>query len=306
MISDGTLSGIRAFVQATDAGSFAAAAEKLGRSRSAISKSIARLEERLGVQLLNRTTRGLSLTSEGASFYESCVRSLDELEHAEAVLAGNKHEPSGTLRAEFPVVFGHKWVTPVLLDLCEAHPSLKLDITYSNRYADITNEGLDLVVRIGHLNDSTGLIVRTLSTHQLVVCGSPAYFKEHGEPKTLDDLSDHNCFTYAYAGRSVPWRFTNKNGETYSKLIRGRYKFDNGEVIANAVLAGHGIAQLPTWQISEELRKKDLVAIMADCKPANMPIQAVWPNVRHLTPKVRLIIDELVKHFNRSPPWELN
>ena len=297
--------GIRAFVQAADAGSFTLAGERLGLSKSAVGKSIAQLEERLGVRLFRRTTRSLSLTDEGQVYYESCVRALTELKDAEALLASRGQAPSGRLRIDLPVVFGRRCVVPVLLGLASRYPELRLDVSFNNRRVDPIEEGFDLVVRIGHLEDSAGLVARRIGVQTMVVCGAPSYLQSRGRPNVVDDLSSHDCIIYNRSGRSNPWLFGGPDGDVRPHLVQGRFQFGSGDVIADAVLSGFGLAQLPTWLISEHLKSGDLEAVLTESSCEGWPIHALWPQVRHLAPKVRVVVDELVNRFVPVPPWDL-
>jgi DNA-binding transcriptional LysR family regulator len=305
MISDGLLNGIRTFVSAADAGSFAIASERLGLSRSAVSKSIARLEERLGVQLFNRTTRSLGLTDEGQLFYEKCSRALADLKAAELSLVSGRGVPAGRLRVDLPVVFGHQCVMPILLDLVQRYSELGLDVTFNNRRVDLIEEGYDLVVRIGHLDDSTSVIARRLGAQKMVVCAAPSYLLRYGRPHSPDELHHHHCITYYYGGRNSPWFFPAGGARSQPYQVQGRLRLGSGDVIAEAVLNGHGIAQLPTWLIAPHLKSGALVPVLPDHVCTGLPIHAVWPHGRQLTPKVRVVVDELARHFLPTPPWDV-
>ena len=305
MISDGILNGIRAFVQAADSGSFSLAAERLGLSRSAVGKSIARLEGRLNVRLFNRTTRKLSLTNDGHSFYQSCVRAMSELEIAESALASRRQSPSGRLRIDLPVVFGHQCIMPILLEISDRYPELNFDVSFNNRRVDLIEEGIDIIIRIGHLEDSTGLVARLLGVQKMKICGSPSYFDKHGRPQDVEELSKHKCITYSYSGRISPWLFQGADGQNFSKIFHGRFRFGSGDSIADAAIAGHGLCQLPTWLVASYIKNGDLELVLEDFETNGFPIHAIWPQVRHLAPKVRVVVDELMKQFLPVPPWDI-
>jgi DNA-binding transcriptional LysR family regulator len=305
MISDGLLNGIRTFVSAADAGSFAIASERLGLSRSAVSKGIARLEERLGVQLLNRTTRSLGLTDEGRLFYEKCSRALADLKAAELSLVSGRGVPAGRLRIDLPVVFGRQCVMPLLRDVVRRYSELGLDVTFNNRRVDLIEEGYDLAVRIGHLDDSTSVIARRLGVQKMVVCAAPSYLLRNGQPHSPDELQKHDCITYYYGGRSSPWLFPAGGGRSQPQQVQGRLRLGSGDVIADAVLNGDGLAQLPTWLIASHLKSGALVAILPDHVCPGLPIHAIWPDGRQQTPKVRVVVDELARHFLPTPPWDV-
>lgn len=304
MISGGVLNGIRTFVAAAEAGSFAVASERLGLSRSAVSKSIARLEARLGSQLFTRTTRSLGLTEEGRAFYDRCARAFSDLQAAELSLATGRQVPAGRLRVDLPVVFGRQCVMPVLLETVRLYPELGLDVTFNNRRVDLVEEGFDLAIRIGHLDDSTSVVARRLGVQQMVVCAAPSYLQAHAAPASPDDLSDHDCLTYFYGGRTSPWLFPGPDGLAQPRQVQGRLRLGSGDAIADAALAGQGLAQLPTWLIAEHLISGALVALLPEHVCAGLPIHAIWPQGRQSTPKVRVVIDELVARFLPVPPWD--
>ncbi len=304
MISVEHLKGITAFVQAADAGGFTLAAERLGLSKSGIAKSVARLEERLGIRLFNRTTRRFVLTVEGQAFYESCVRVLAELESAEAVLTAHRLRPRGRLRVDLPVVFGRRWVVPILIDIGERYPDLSLEVSLTDRRIDLIEEGIDLVIRIGDLEDSTTLVTRRLGIQQSVLCASAAYLKERGCPTSLDDLDAHSCIVFGRGGQTLPWWFLNPRGEPFAKMVAGRLSFNHSDAICDAALAGRGIALLSTWLIADYLREGRLVTVLPDIATRGFPIHALWPHARQMSPKIRVVVDELVERFLPEPPWD--
>ena len=191
MISNERFAGIRAFVQAVEAGSFSRAAQQLGMSPSSVGKAVARLEQRLDVRLFHRTTRSLSLTDEGLAFHDSCVRALAELEQAESTLAERRIQPAGRLRIAVPVLLGRDWVMPLLLQLAADYPALEIEARFSNQPVDFAEQGCDLAVRIGLLDDSASLAARQLGVQKLVVCAAPAYLARHGAPVTPQALNGH-------------------------------------------------------------------------------------------------------------------
>lgn len=199
------LVGISAFVAAVEAGSFTAAAEHVGLSKSAVGKSVARLEDHLGVRLLERTTRALSPTTEGQAYYETCVRILADLNEAEAQLASTRVEVSGRLRISLPVTFGRLWVMPVLLQLAHDHPRLVLDVSFTDRRVDLVEEGFDLVVRLGEPGDQAMLAGRRLGVQRAIVCAAPGYIAARGAPTEISDLTRHDCVGFARDGASIRW-----------------------------------------------------------------------------------------------------
>ncbi|WP_315759650.1 MULTISPECIES: LysR family transcriptional regulator [unclassified Bradyrhizobium] len=304
MISAEHLNGITAFVQAADAGGFTLAAERLGLSKSGIAKSVARLEDRLGVRLFNRTTRRFALTTEGQSFYETCVRILADLESAEAALNAHRLRPRGRLRVDLPVVFGRRWVLPVLLDIGARFPELSLEVSLTDRRIDPIDEGIDLVIRIGDLDNSATLVARQLGVQQSVLCASPDYLDMHGRPTSLDDLDAHACILFGRGGKTLPWWFLDGKGTPVAKLVSGRLSFNHSDAICDAALAGQGVAHLSTWLIADHLREGRLVQVLPEAKTRGFPIHALWPQARQTSPKVRVVVDELVNCFLPELPWD--
>lgn len=304
MISAERLKGITAFVQAADAGSFTLAGERMGLTKSGVAKSVARLEERLGIRLVNRTTRHFSLTEAGQTYYESCIRALADLENAEAALSSHSREPTGRLRIDLPVVFGRRWVLPALFEIGERYPELRMDISLTDRLVDPIEDGIDLVIRIGDLADSAVLIARRLGTQTSAMCASPSYIAARGQPASIDDLDHHACIVFGREGRTTPWVFIGPEGQLIRKTVRGRYTFNHSEAILDAARVGNGIALLSTWLVADDLRTGKLVDVMPGMRTQGFPIHAVWPQTRHLAPKVRVVVDEFVSRFLPRPPWE--
>lgn len=287
-----------------NAGSFTAAARQLGLSKSAVAKSVGRLEDNFGVRLFSRNTRRFALTVEGQAFYERCVRALSELEAAEAALYSQRIEPNGRLRIDIPVVFGRRWILPILLNLGTRFPRLNMEISLTDRLVDPIEEGIDLVVRIGELKDSSVLIGRYLGTQTSVVCASPSYIAESGQPATLDDLADHSCIAFGRGGHSTTWAFNEGHRKLRTFNIHGRLMLNYHDAILDAALAGHGIALLATWLAKDHLDRGSLLRLLPDEKPVGFPIHVLWPQSHHLSVKVRTVVDELVRHFTPRPPWE--
>ncbi|MFP2930748.1 LysR substrate-binding domain-containing protein [Pyxidicoccus sp. 3LG] len=288
------LSGVLAFVQAAEAGSFALAAQRMGLSRSAIGKSISRLEERLETRLFQRTTRRQSLTEDGQTFYERCVRALAELEAAEAALDSGRRAPTGRLRVSASVMFGRHCAAPLLWELARQHPGLELEMSFSDRVVDIVEEGYDLAIRVAPLADHAGLTARRLGVQSMVVCAAPSYLARHGRPKSLDELGKHEAVVYGRNGVDKPWRFPDgQDGEKHVS-VPARLRFDDVETIADAAVQGAGLAWLPCWLIAEHIREGRLVEVLKEERRYGNEIYAVWPQSRHLPSKVRAAIDLLV------------
>lgn len=299
--TESVLKNLTVFVQAAEALSFALAAERLGLSRSAVGKSIARLEEQLQVRLFNRTTRSLSLTEAGRLLFERAQDVLGELEAVTDQLAYQRQVPSGRLRIDLPIVFGRESVVPILLDVAQKYPQITLDVSFNNRYVDLIAEGIDLAVRMGDLDNNSELIASRLGEQKLVLCGSPAYFAAHGKPHNVADLDAHACITYTVAGRPRPWQFKRADGSVFTKVFYGPMRFESGDVILDAVLRGFGVAQLPTWLVARQLRAGELEIGLADYSVHAIPVHLLWPRVKTLSPKTRVVVDELKRRLVINP-----
>ena len=294
------LKGISVFVTAVEAGSFSLAAERLHLSRSAVGKTISQLEHRLNVRLFQRTTRSVALTDEGAIFYEHCLRALEEIQAAETLLESGKQSVRGRLRVSMPALYGRMCIAPLLTEFAIQHPDLKLELLFSDRVSDLLEDGLDLVIRNGKLPDSSGLVARKLGEHRMMICASPHYLRQHGEPQTIDDLSHHEVFNYINSG--VPHRWViNGEGDKKSEFVpKSRMLMDDLEAIADASIAGFGIALLPCWLIEKELQNGKLVRILRKDLDSVYETHAVWLQTLHLPLKVRLAVDMLVSRLPTS------
>ena len=288
MISNERFAGIRAFVQAVEAGSFSRAAQQLGLSPSSVGKAVARLEQRLDVRLFHRTTRSLSLTDEGLAFHDSCVRALGELEQAESALLERRVQPTGRLRMTVPVLLGRDWITPLLLQLAERYPALEIEAQFSNYPVDFAEQGCDLAVRIGLLDNSASLAARQLGVQQLVVCAAPVYLAQHGAPQSPGDVRGHACIGMLRDHQVEAWQLRDA-----SVRIAARLRLGHLEAVKQAALAGHGLAQLPRWLVQQELASGQLQEVLAPFAGPGLPLYAAWPATRAMTARLRLVIDTL-------------
>ncbi len=288
------LSGIAAFVQAVEAGSFAHAAQRMNVTRSAVGKSIARLEQRLGVRLFQRTTRSQRLTSDGEAYYERCVRALAELDAADAALDSGRREPTGRLRVSCPVLFGRRCVAPVLVALANEHPRLSLEISFSDRVVDLVDEGFDLAVRIGDLGDSDSLAARKLGMQHMGICAAPSYLARCGAPTSAEQLRGHVGIIYGRPGERRAWRVRESDGRVHEVHCEARLWFDDLQAIADAAIAGAGLAWLPCWMLAQYARTGELAMVMTHERLLGAEIHAVWPKTRYLPSKTRAAIDALV------------
>lgn len=290
---DGSLNGVDVFVAAVESGSFAAAAERLHLTRSAVAKTIARIETRLEVRLFHRTTRIQRLTDDGQVYYERCARALEELRAGIAALDSGRRQASGRLRVSMPVLFGRRCVAPVLARLAADHPKLELDLSFSDRLVDIIEDGFDLAIRNGEVGEGSGLMMRTISLQRMTVCGAPGYLSQQGKPETLDDLHAHRAVVYGRAGRIRTWQFPVADGQIREATPPNRLRFDDLEAIADAVEAGHGLAWLPCWLIRDRVRAGRLVPLLENVPRLVFRTHALWPETPHLPLRVRFAIDAL-------------
>ncbi|EPF0939532.1 LysR family transcriptional regulator [Klebsiella michiganensis] len=292
-----TLKDIPVFVAAVEAGSFAQAAIRLHLSHSAVGKSIARLEERLGVRLFQRTTRSQSLTDNGALFYEHCLRALEEIRGAESLLETGKQQVSGRLRVAMPVLFGRQCVAPLLIALAQEHPGLELEMSFSDRVVDLVEEGFDMAVRNGTLQDSSVLVARRLGEHRMVLCAAPDYLLKKGTPQSVDDLLHHAAINYLQAGRVLSWQLMDSEGASHTFTPRSSLNMDDLQAICDAALAGHGIAWLPCWMVSKEIHQGKLVPLLKQAPDVRFDVHAVWQQTPHLPLRVRIAVDTLASRL---------
>ncbi|WP_122500262.1 LysR family transcriptional regulator [Pseudomonas viridiflava] len=292
MLSTDRLKGIETFVAVANAGSFTAAAERLSLTNSAVSKSVARLESRLGMRLFERTTRSLALTEEGATYHAVCTRMLAELEEAETALAAQCSEPAGQLRIDLPATFGRLHVLPQILAFAESHPKLRPHVTFTDRFVDILDEGIDLAVRIGGPAIwPAGLAHRCLGTERVIFCAAPAYLQRHGMPRTFEDLVDHACILFGRGDGTVsPWLFVDAQGQPETRAVEARIVVGNGEAQVAAVTSACGIAQLATWLIKDQLQRGELVEILPHLATDGLALHLAWPRSRESLPKVQGLV----------------
>lgn len=292
------LEDIRAFVEVAEAGGFGRAGQKLGMSKSIVSRRVARLEAELGAQLLSRTTRGVSVTEAGTAFKERAERALGELESARDDLAQQGEEIVGRLRISAPLSFGITHLSAVLAELAVRHPKMALDVAYSDRFVDLIGERYDAAIRIGTLQDSS-LIARRIAPIKAVFIASPAYLAAHGEPRTPEDLTRHAAIVHG----GETWRVQDGR-RTVSIRPEGRVRMDNGQAVVEAVKAGLGIALLPTFLAGPALDEGSAVGILLNYAPPEAALHVVRPPPAHHMPaKVRVLTELLVERFGK-PSWD--
>jgi len=295
------LQEIAVFARIVSAGSLSAAARDLGLSPALISRRLAGLESRLGVRLINRTTRSLHLTDEGAAYHETCTRVLAEMQEADAAVSAGRAEPRGILRVALPASFGNQHVAPLVPKFAERYPDVQLALSLSDRNVNVVEEGFDLAVRIADLADSS-LAARRLAPNRRVVCASPAYLRRHGAPRTPQDLAQHNCLATDF---TMNWGYRAPDGKPASVRVAGRYACDNWEVLREWALAGLGIALKSTWDVRRHLEDGSLVSLLPGYTFASdVAIYAVYPHRRHLPAKTRAFIEFLAESFGPEPYWD--
>ncbi|HEY0525123.1 MAG TPA: LysR family transcriptional regulator [Stellaceae bacterium] len=297
------LEDIETFVRVVDAGTLTEAARRLGISKSVVSRRLSELERTLGVRLLQRSTRHLGLTHTGAAFYERCVAILADLGEAVDAVTEQTGELKGHLRLAVPVSFGILHLGSALCGFMQKHPGVSLDLDLNDRYVDLVSEGYDMAVRIGRLPDSS-LIARRLATSRRVLCCSPAYAARRGLPERLADLAGHDCLTYASStGQQLQWQFQNGN-EIERVRVDSRFHANNGDVLRDAAVGGLGITVLPTFLVADPIGRGQLQIVLPDCEPVPGNVYAIYPQNRHLSAKVRGLVDHLLAAFGDPPYWD--
>ena len=291
------------FAQVVDSRSFSAAAARLGLSKSAVSKQIAKLEDRLGARLLNRTTRTLSPTDAGQDFYERCLRVAREVEEAERAITHLSAEPRGLLRLNAPASFGREYLAPLVPEMLARWPELRIEALFEDRFVDVVAEGFDLVIRITRLQDSS-LVARRIASCRRLVCAAPSYLARRGVPRTPVELLQHDCILYSYATDQNEWEFVGPDGRLETVRVDGRLRANNAEVTLAALRAGAGLALSPDFIVGPDIAAGRLVPLLTDYENPFGAIYAVWPHNRNLAPKVRAVVDFLVERFAAEPIWE--
>ncbi|WP_313176765.1 LysR family transcriptional regulator [Massilia sp.] len=292
---------MKVFAAIAEAGSFTRAADALDMSKAAVSRYVAELEERLGVRLLHRTTRKLSLTTEGEIFQARCREMLANLEDAEAEITSRTGAASGLLKANVPVTFGLMHLSSLWPALLAHHPGLMLDLTLSDRVVDLVEEGFDVAVRIGQLPASS-LISRKLASTRMILCAAPAYLAARGEPALPAELAAHDVISYSLFAAGENWTFTGALGEQTVR-VTPRVRTNSGDTCRAAALLGQGIVLQPSFIVGADLAAGRLVEIMPGWRAGELGVYAVYPSRKFVAPKVRVLIDFLVESF-AQPPWD--
>jgi DNA-binding transcriptional LysR family regulator len=286
--------GVQEFVAVAETGSFTRAAQRLGLSIAQVSRQVSTLEQRLSTELLHRTTRKVSVTEAGRLYYQHCRPLLDGLDEAERALTSLQGQATGLIRMTAPITYSEQHITPLLSEFLLQHPAVRIDLQLTNQKLDLIEGGFDLAIRLGRLEDST-MIARRLSSRTLYLCASPAYLRQHGEPRTLADLQQHNCLL----GTMDSWRFREDNKDRNVR-VSGSLRANSGYAIMDAALQGIGLVQLPDYYVEQWLKSGDLVTLLEEFQPEDEGIWALYPHSRHLLPKIRLLVDFLYAKLARQ------
>ncbi len=294
---------LQAFVAVVEAGSFTAAADRLGLAKSAVSRRVSALEARLGAQLLRRTTRRLSLTDSGSGLYERGLRILADLDEAEAAVAEEHGELRGILRIALPLSFGIRHMGGPIAEFRRMHPQIEFKLDLNDRRVDLIEEGADLAIRIGHLRDSS-LIARRLFESRAVVCASPAYLERRGRPETPQELAGHACLVYANMADPGKWVCRDSDEQQHSVDVNITMTASSGDFLCNMAVAGLGIVLQPMFIAGSAISNAELVPILTNYEWPTSPAYAVYPPTRRLSSRVRAFIDFIARRFEGTPYWD--
>ncbi|WP_319021305.1 MULTISPECIES: LysR family transcriptional regulator [Gammaproteobacteria] len=297
------VSDLIVFTRVADLLSFTYAAENLEMSRSAVGKSIVRLEERLNLRLFHRTTRNISLTAEGELFYQHAQFILNEIEEAKTALDKLNENPRGRLRIDLPIAFGRRYILPLLQTYLTQWPELKAEITFSDEYTDLVKNGIDLAIRIGG-NDDSRLMRKVLAPHRLITCASLDYFEQYGIPQSPNELSQHQLIIFSHQGTTVPWKYQVHQKEC-TIPVKGKLHLDNTEAILDMALSSYGVCQLGEFLVGESIKSGKLVPILLENTLELAPICAIYPSKRHLSPKIRYFLDFIEKQWKGKATWQI-
>lgn len=290
--------GIEEFVAVAETNSFTAASKRLGVSTAHVSRQINALEERLGAKLFYRTTRKVTSTEVGETYYLHCRQLLDNLDEAERTVTQLQETPRGKLRLTCSVAYGDRFIAPIVNEFITRYPELSVQMLCTNQVIDLVQEGIDLAIRLGSLGDSS-LIARKLAPRTLYVCGSPDYFARHGQPHILAELASHNCLL----GTLDYWSFSEK-GKSRTIKVTGNWSCNSGPALLDAALRGLGLVQLPDYYVAEHLQNSTLISVLDNVRLPDSAVWAVYPANRHLSPKVRLLVELLHERIANDPVYQ--
>ena len=294
---------LQAFVAVVETGSFTAAADRLDAAKSAVSRRVAGLEQRLGVQLIRRTTRRLDITDSGRSFYEHSARILADLDEAESAVRQQHGRLHGVLRIALPLSFGIRHMCEPVAEFSKQHPDVTFELDLNDRQVDLLEEGLDVALRIGRLRDSS-LIARRLFDVRAVVCASPGYIARHGQPETPGDLINHACMVYSNVADPDRWVCEDRDGNEISVRVRAFMRCNSGDFLIQSASQELGVIVTPTFIAAEAISSGAVKPILTDYRWPGSPAWAVYPPTRHLSYRVRAFIDFLADYFSGTPTWD--
>lgn len=297
------ISDLIVFVRVVDQGSLSAAGRELRMSPAVVSHRLQRLEARLGVRLLNRTTRKVHTTEEGEVYYGHCLRILEEVEKAEQALTESRESPSGLLKISAPVSFGRRYIAPLIPDFVKQYPEVEPRLHLTESLVNLVEDGFDLAVRVGALEDSS-LMARKIAVDHRYICASPDYLEKNGIPKTPQELLEHNCLLLRFPGsRQFKWRLM-VDGVQQFLAVKGNLDTNNSDVILDWALSGNGVVMKSQWEIGDYIKSGELVPFLEECVPQDNVVAALYPQGKHVPPKLRVFIDYLVANLSNPVPWE--
>lgn len=292
-------SGITEFLAVARLGSFTAAGASIGLTKSAISKAITKLENRLGARLFHRTTRKLSLTADGQSFLAVCASMSSDLAGFEETVGAGQSRPTGRLRIDLPSAFGRMYVVPVLVELMADYPELTVSASFSDRRVDLIEDGIDIAVRIGAPPDATDVVARQLGVQTLVVCASPAYIERYGSPTSREELALHRCIVGRRNQTRHAWLLRNTDGTSERYPVNGHHELEDGDAMLAAAVAGLGLAQLPTWLAHEQFRNGTLVEVLEGQSGGEVPVSAIRVKGGNMPIRIRAALDKLAHALSK-------
>lgn len=296
------LESMTTFVRIVDAGSLSAAGRLLRLSLPAVSRQLAALETRLGVELIRRTTRRIALTETGTIYYQACRRILAEVDEADDAASGLHGEPRGTLVVDGPGTFGHLYLAPLVPRFLARHPELQLNLRLNDRLVDSIEERTDLLVRVGRVPDSTTLVARRLAEHPRVVCASPGYLARSKRPTRPDELAQHECILLSLLSTPDRWELR-ANGESVTVHVRGRVLINDGAAMRKAALADGGVIFAPSWLVADDVRSGSLEVLLPGWTGPVVPVHALYARHRSASAKVRVLVSELSRDWGRRTDW---
>jgi DNA-binding transcriptional LysR family regulator len=293
------LAAFQVFIRVSESGSFSAVAREMNLSQPAISRQIAALEDYFGERLLHRTTRNLTLTDDGRDLLVHARRVLESLQEAETSVGRRRGTVAGMVRLSVPVIFGRLYLTPRIGKLLEAHPALEMDVLFNDGLADLVADGIDLAVRAGTIADSS-LITRRLGYVARYVLAATSYIERRGAPAAPEQLTAHDCLIFTHGATPTHWPFQGKDG-IFTVPVAGRFRSDSGEGVREAVISGYGIGLLPAWYFRDEIANGSVQILLREWEVPGAPVHLVYPSRRHLSPRVRVVMDFIIKEYGSEP-----